>query len=359
MRRKKQCRVFCGILLAGIIFTGVTPHQNYHHVKAYQSADIQIDALQNMVAWNQEYLAANTELSSVYSSQTMAELYATDFNDLVALKRAYSRFNAEREVIISRATAMFDALEPPERWNIEKSLFDKTERALYNAAVKQYEDIPALLENMREGSDFLPMIELMEAGDYDEAINGFIDKQLTANEQIVISENKQIDGYLLAIPKNHPNYQIQEIFKAVNLFGLEELAWTRLDLTKGGSLAERQKFADRLEKTLKNIPALLKRSETNFERTLKQLEKAKSARGLSAKDKAFIERVHKATRSFKDSIEVEEKLYANALSTVKAFRSDLIDEAFDAETDKIDLEFFALVEQRTDLVTERLALLQP
>jgi hypothetical protein len=357
MTIRKASNLALGTVLAAFIITGVTPAHTYHKVEAKQSN--QINALEKMLAWHQSYIAAYTELMSIYDSRSMAQLFATDINDIEATRAAFSKFNAEREVIIRKATTMFGAVEAPKRWNIQASLFDTRERAMFNAAVKQYEDIPSLLENIREGSDFLPMIKLLEAGQFDEAISGFVQKQLSANVQIVKAENKQIDGYLLALPKDHPNYQIQKIFKAFNLFGLEEIEWTRIELTEGADIEQRQIFADQMEKTIQNVPILIQRSKKNFDKTMKQLDKALSTKGLSSTDAAFIKRVKRATSSFKDSLVIEEKLYANAQSTLAAFRSDLIDEDFETKTEQIDLEFFDLVDSRVRLASERLALMQP
>ncbi|RKQ69145.1 hypothetical protein DES40_1932 [Litorimonas taeanensis] len=350
-------KIIFASLTASLIFSGGINMGTEPHAHARQTS--QINSLNDMLAWHQQYLQAYTQILSVYNTGSISILYSIDYEDLDAVKRAFSHYNAEREAILSRGTALFDQLAPPQQWDVDRTLFNRQDKAYYVAALQKYNDIPDLLVNIREGSNFLPAIELIEQGKYEAASQTFIEKQIEANQALIVAENKQIDAYLAAIPKDHPNYQIQQIFKKGNHFALKELEWSRRDMIEFQSLEQRHEFAKEMKQTIEEVPSLIQLSRNNTLKTLETLKIASQSQSARKSDQELIKRVTKALQTFDESLDVEQKIYANQQATVVAHQSNLIDNEYTAVIDKIDLEFFVLIDERTRLADKRLTLVQP
>jgi len=325
---------------------------------AHARQDTTIDAAQEMLAWNQQYMLAYTELVSVFSTETMTSLYETDFNDISAMKRAYSRFNSQREAIINKATLMFSELPSPKRWDIQKGLIAPREKALFVAAKQQYEAIPETIQNIRDGSDFLPMINLIIEGKTDEAIQGFVDKQFTAGIALIESENKQVDSFLLAIPKDNPNYQFQKIVKLGNNFAIAKLELDKIELLEGASSSTRISHAEKMEMTIANIPTLITTGRKNLKSTRKEFSQLAQSGNGTPQERAFLQKVLKAMETFEQTFALETALYSNFHETLDLLRSDVSEDEFNAQSDIIDLKFFEIIDQRLQTMNERIALMQ-
>jgi hypothetical protein len=320
--------------------------------KAQESASVQ--AANEMLAWNQQYSAAYIELVSIFSAESMQDIYQIDFNDIDAVTAAFSKFNAEREAILAKAANMFNALEAPERWNFERSLFDRRERAIYQACLNAYNNIDALQKNVRDGSDFLPMFQLIQQGRTDEALTTLFVKQINASRAVVESENEQLKGFMLAIPEDNPNHQFQEIMLLGNNMALIELDFTNETVFDDETKEMRLKYASLMEKAIEDIPRLLATGRRNMGNTDRQLKQTLNQRGISPGDKAFIERVMIAMKTFGNTFDVEEKLLNNYKTTISILRSEMSDTEREARIDENDLIFYQLVDERVQISTDRL-----
>lgn len=320
--------------------------------KAQESASVQ--AANEMLSWNQQYSAAYIELVSVFSTESMQDIYQIDFNDIDAVTAAFSKFNAEREAILAKAANMFNALEAPERWNFQRSLFDRREKAIYEACLNAYNSIDALQENVRDGSDFLPMFQLIQQGQTDEAVTILFTKQINASRAVVESENEQIKGFMLAIPEDNPNHQFQEIMLLGNNMALIERDFTNETVFDDETKAMRLKYASLMEKAIEDIPRLLATGRRNMGNTDRQLTQALTQRGISSEDRAFIERVMLAMKTFGETFDIEEKLLNNYKTTISTLRSDMSNSEREARIDENDLLFYQLIDQRVQISADRL-----
>lgn len=325
--------------------------------QAQESASVQ--AANEMLAWNQEYSAAYIQLVSIYNSEAMQALYAADYENLDEVVSVYSRYNAEREAILAKAARMFEALEAPERWNFQRSLFDRTERAIYQACLNAYQGIEALQANVREGSDFLPMMKLLEEGREDEAMNSLIEKQFKAARAVIESENEQLKGFLLAIPEDNPNHQFQRVMLLGNNMALVEVDLAAKGIIDVETEEMRLEHANLMEDAIKDIPKLLKIARSNQIKTNKNMNRLLKRRNISDGDKAFLNRVIGAMKTFDSTFEVEEKLLSNYRETISILRADIKDSEREALADANDLEFFELVDQRVSISTQRLQMMNP
>lgn len=321
-------------------------------VEARQSSSI--NAATRMLEWNQKYNEAYVQLVEVYNTDSITSLYTVDYNDFDAVKSAYSHYNSQREAILAKASNMFSDLEPPQRWNFQKTLFDKTEKALFQACLKAYEGKDSLQADVREGSDFLPMINALEEGRHEEAVDGFIEKQFAANKALVKAENEQIDSFLLAIPNDHPNQQFQEIIQLGNELSLIELDLATIEMKEGLTNETRSNYAELMSKTIQPIPGLIMEGRINLSTLKDKLNTYLRSLSSDNLDRPFFERAVAAAESFDESFDIEQDIYENFQASVSVLLMDLKESDRTVKADALDLEFFALVDQRIKVSTERL-----
>jgi len=124
------------ILLAGVLSFGafVSPV-----LTPPAAAQTQMQSVKDMAGWMQEVTTIEIDLMKLFSADSMANIYSVlDSDDDEAIMRLGQQFEAERQAVLARARRQIDELSPPEKWNINRSLFSRQDQAIYSAAKNQF-----------------------------------------------------------------------------------------------------------------------------------------------------------------------------------------------------------------------------
>jgi len=340
------------ILLAGLICFGTFTSPL---LAPPAIAQTQFESIQDMANWMQEITTIQVDLSNLFSADAMTEMYSIlNTGDLDDMRRLGQQFESERQAVLARASHQIKAISPPEKWNFDNARFSKQETQIFQAAKKQYSSLNEtykLFDTLTETlSDILNNPEDFD----DEALDELFAVQQQASIRLVELENEQIDGYLVAIPKDNPNHQFQKVVKQFNLASIPELKISILD----NELDLRRAYAEDMKSELKTIGPLIQSGRKNMQTQLKQFRVLISRPGLSQADKNSLELVIGLYESFDDSFEVESKLLDALESSYELYITDKSDEEIEPFIDDNDLTYFSLIENRTELVQYRLSLLQ-
>ena len=346
-------RIFTIIFLSLGVICLATLHSATGSASAKQ--DSRINAAQEMIAWQQEYVALTSLLTSVFDGENLAFLYDESvFESTESLNVAVESYNEKRNAILSLYNQKKKLLPPPERWDIQKSFFDRTERKLFNAMTEQYNALDEFRNDMALASDFGGLLRNSEINENEEILNEILTRQLDASARVVRAENKQIDAFLTVMQSNNPNYQFHQIMKAGNIAGLYEVEWSKHSLTRPDDLATRKSLGIEMRQSISNVPELIKRARKNLIVKQKDLKKLLRTPSITSQQKTFIEKAVIANKTFEDSLLIEEKLYKNISGTVALMISDKTDAEQEDRSDEIALEFYDLVDSRVEVIQARM-----
>lgn len=326
------------------------------NAQVHAREDTTITAAQEMLAWQQQYMTIVTELSSIMSADNISFLYGLDYDDIDSVNLEFSEYDSKREKILSNVAQLKAKLPPPERWDIQKSLFDRTEKALFKAMKEQYKGLNSMIEDFEIASDFSVIMDEAISGNSETALHNVIIRQIDASERMIQAENSQVDAFLLAIPKNNPNHQFQQIVKATNLAGLQEARWSRLIL-QDGTIEDRQALGLEMKNHLKAVPDLIDTGRKNIKSSKRKFEALINNTRASSQQKQFFRQAIKALDTFEATFETEDRIFQNQRQTSNLMQTAFTDDEQEAEQDKIDLEFYELIDKRAAIMTDRLALM--
>jgi len=339
------------ILLAGLLSFGSVASPVFAEPASAQS---QMESIQDMAVWMQSMTTIEVDLASLFSADSMSNLFAAiDSSDNSEIKRFGRQFEAERQVVLARARGQIAELEAPEKWNIDRSLFSRQDTAIYKAAKNQFDGLQEsyqLYENLTKSfSDILNNPENLDGAGLEELLI----VQHQAGVRMIELENRQIDGYILAIPKDNPNHQFQKIVKQFNLATIPELEISTFENT----LEERRIFAKDMGRELGKIRPLILEGKRNAQTSLKNLERLSTQR-LSPENRIMVPISIELYKSFGETFEVETQMLNAMNASYELYLSDKSDEEIQSSIDENDLAFFRLVQERTKLMQQRLSLLQ-
>ncbi len=339
------------VIATGLSFATLAPSP----VWAQSSTNAQIEALNEMVAWTQASAQIQTDLMSLFSADMMGEMYAVlNAGDMDEIARFGQRFEAQRQAVLTRAEQQMNALPKPERWNIDPSLFSRQESATYRAALGQYNSMQETYDEyakMSGGmSDMFINLETMD----EDALLQLQQVQVRSSIRMIEIENRQIDGYLIAIEPENPNHQFQKVVKQFNIATIPEIEWSAEANT---DLATRQSYGREMRDALLPIGPLIRQGRANMVRQIADLEAA--GRGaLSPADAELLPKVIRLYESFEETFDIEEKILTSSMSSARLYLSDESDDAISARIDENDLAFFALLEDRARIFDARLSMLE-
>jgi len=324
------------------------------HILLAAAAQTQIESLQDMANWMQSITTIQVDLSSMFSADAMTNMYSVlNSGDIDEMRRLGQQFEAERQVVLARARRQIDELSPPEKWNIDRSLFSRQESAIYSAAKQQFNDLQetySLFSGLTESlSDILTKPEELD----DDALNDLVTVQHQASIRLIEMENNQVDRYLVAIPKDNPNHQFQKIVKQFNLASIQELKISLLD----NDLPNRHAYARKIKDELDEIRPLIRKGQKQARIQLKQLENV-NTQSLSESDRVMLPILVKLYENFEETFDVELKLLEAMQNSQTQYSSDKSDEEIEPFIDENDLNFFHHIETRTELMQYRISLLQ-
>lgn len=347
---KQEINAMKHYLLAGLLSAGLLTSPVFIETAA---AETQIESIQDMAEWMQSITTIQIDLTSLFSADAMTNMYSIlNAGDADEMQLLGQKFEAERQVVLARARRQIDELSPPEKWNIDRSLFSRQESAIYSAAKKQFNSLQetySLFESLTE-----TLSEILNDPDLDDdGIEQLLKVQHKASIRLIELENEQIDGYLAAIPRNNPNHQFQKIVKQFNLAAIRELKITLLD----NEIVNRHAHARALGSELKKIRPLILEGQKNARTQLNKMENLET-QSLSASNRVMVPIVIKLYQNFEDAFEVEAKMLDTMQSSHKLYLSDKTDEEIEPFIDENDLNFFRLTETRAEYMQYRLSLLQ-
>ena len=340
--------VFTGLCLA---LSPVLAHSSF----AQSKTESTISAIQDMATWSQQALAIQTGMMDLFTQDLMEELYAVlNSENADEIERFGQNYEAQRQVVLARAKLQIDALPAPEKWDIDPSLFSKTESGLYRAAKKQYESMGEMYSEFTKMSGALTNVLVnYDSNDLD-ALESINEIQLKSAKKLIELENQQVDGYIAAIPKNSPNHQFQKIIKQTNLIALAEMdvsyAWDY-------DLEYRQDVGRKMRYQAEPVPGLIQSGRINTKNQVRELN-AIPLKNASSQEKVFIEKAIEITALFDQAFDVEDKILKNLNSSATLYMSNASDDEIEGQIDEINLEFIRLVDERADLMQRRLTMLQ-
>ena len=340
--------VFTGLCLA---LSPVLAHSSF----AQSKTESTISAIQDMATWSQQALAIQTGMMDLFTQDLMEELYAVlNSENADEIERFGQNYEAQRQVVLARAKLQIDALPAPEKWDIDPSLFSKTESGLYRAAKKQYESMGEMYSEFTKMSGALTNVLVnYDSNDLD-ALESINEIQLKSAKKLIELENQQVDGYIAAIPKNSPNHQFQKIIKQINLITLAEMdvsyAWDY-------DLEYRQDVGRKMRYQAEPVPGLIQSGRINTKNQVRELN-AIPLKNASSQEKVFIEKAIEITALFDQAFDVEDKILKNLNSSATLYMSNASDDEIEGQIDEINLEFIRLVDERADLMQRRLTMLQ-
>ena len=339
------------IIIAGFLSLGALTSSIFTQAAAAQT---QIESIQDMAGWMQSITTIQIDITSLFAADAMAEIFNTlDSGNDESIRLLGQQFEAERQVVLARARRQINELSPPERWDIDRSLFSRQEKAIFVAAKNQYNSLNETYALFETLTDSLSEI-LNNPDDLDE--EGLLEVYMVQHKagiRLIELENEQIDGYLVAIPESNPNHQFQKIVKQFNLATIPELKISLLD----NQLTERHAYAEAFGEELDKIRPLLRRGQRNAQSQIKQLEGLNPAT-LSSADKTMRPIVLKIYENFEEAIKVETQMLEAMERSYDLYTSEKSDEEIEPFIDENDLEFFHLSEKRAEYVQYRLSLLQ-
>ena len=340
--------VFTGLCLA---LSPVFANSSFAQSKTESS----ISAIQDMAEWSQQALAIQTGMMDLFTQDLMEELYAVlDSENTDEIERFGQNYEAQRQVVLARAKSQIDALPAPEKWDIDPSLFSKTESGLYRAAKKQYGSMGEMYSEFTKMSGALTNVLVnYDSNDLD-ALESINEIQLKSAKKLIELENQQVDGYIAAIPKDSPNHQFQKIIKQTNLIALAEMdvsyAWDY-------DLEYRQDVGRKMRYQAEPVPGLIQSGRINTKNQVRELN-AIPLKNASSEEKVFIEKAIEITALFDQAFDVEDKILKNLNSSATLYMSNASDDEIEGQIDEITLEFIRLVDERADLMQRRLTMLQ-
>ena len=340
--------VFTGLCLA---LSPVLAHSSF----AQSKTESTISAIQDMATWSQQALTIQTGMMDLFTQDLMEELYAVlNSENADEIERFGQNYEAQRQVVLARAKLQIDALPAPEKWDIDPSLFSKTESGLYRAAKKQYESMGEMYSEFTKMSGALTNVLVnYDSNDLD-ALESINEIQLKSAKKLIELENQQVDGYIAAIPKNSPNHQFQKIIKQINLITLAEMdvsyAWDY-------DLEYRQDVGRKMRYQAEPVPGLIQSGRINTKNQVRELN-AIPLKNASSQEKVFIEKAIEITALFDQAFDVEDKILKNLNSSATLYMSNASDDEIEGQIDEINLEFIRLVDERADLMQRRLTMLQ-
>ena len=340
--------VFTGLCLA---LSPVLAHSSF----AQSKTESTISAIQDMATWSQQALAIQTGMMDLFTQDLMEELYAVlNSENADEIERFGQNYEAQRQVVLARAKLQIDALPAPEKWDIDPSLFSKTESGLYRAAKKQYESMGEMYSEFTKMSGALTNVLVnYDSNDLD-ALESINEIQLKSAKKLIELENQQVDSYIAAIPKNSPNHQFQKIIKQINLITLAEMdvsyAWDY-------DLEYRQDVGRKMRYQAEPVPGLIQSGRINTKNQVRELN-AIPLKNASSQEKVFIEKAIEITALFDQAFDVEDKILKNLNSSATLYMSNASDDEIEGQIDEINLEFIRLVDERADLMQRRLTMLQ-
>ena len=347
-------RIFAPLLAAGLALAPMT-FTSVAHAQTKSS----VSEAQDMLAWQQQYTQAILGLLEIVDAELMTEMYdVIDSEDAQRIETFGKRYASLRTATLARGKRQIDALPAPERWNINPGLFNAQERALYDVAKLQYDDANTMLAEFETlTGTMVEMLSNVETTSQ-ERINALVDVQTASGLRMIEMENRQLDGFLRSIPETSPNHSLQKIFKASNLFSMEEAKLNRDYIEDEDDISIRQGFGRAMERALSDIPRLIAKGRRDYTSTRGNLQDILDSGQGTAQERAFLSKAIVAMGSFLDSFEVEEQLYENMMSTSRLLRSSRSDLDITADRSAIDLAYFELSERQADLIMTRMAAMQ-
>jgi hypothetical protein len=339
------------IFLAIILSTGVLTSPAFVQPAFAQT---QTEAIQDMASWMQSAMTIQTDMMDLFSADAMSNMYSViNAEDVAAMQRFGQHFEAERQAVLARARLQIENLSPPEKWNINRSLFSNQDKAIYKAAQKQYQSLKETYSLFDTLTKSLSDILINPDGLDDTALESLVDVQYQASVRLIELENEQVDGYLDAIPKNNPNHQFQKIVKQFNLAAIPEMNITML----ATDLNERQAYAKAMGIELEKIRPLIRKGRKNATTEIKKIRRLEG-QNMSAADRKMMPVIIKLYEGFNEAFAVEAKMLDAMRRSHKLYLSDKSDEEIEPYIEENDLIYFGLLETRAELMQYRLSLLQ-
>lgn len=314
-----------------------------------------MSAVQDMAEWSQQALNIQTGMMELFTPEMMEELFVVlNSENMEDIKRYGQNYESHRQAILARAKTQIDALPAPEKWNIDPRLFSKIEIGIYRATKKQFNSMGEMYAEFDKMSGALSNILInIESNDLN-AIEEINEIQIKSAKKLIELENQQLDGYIAAIPQDNPNYEFQKIVKQVNLITLAELD---LSIDLNYTVEDRHKTGRNMRSQAEPIPEMIQAGRLKLKNQLREF-KSIPLESASSSERAFFKNAIKAIGSFEQTFDIEEKILENLKSSAMLYLSNASDEEIEGQIDEINLEFLRLIEERTELMNERLALLQ-
>jgi len=339
------------ILIAGILSFGALSSPIFIQPAAAQT---QLESIQDMAGWMQSVTQIQTDLTSLFSADALTQIYSViDSGDEDAIRRLGQQFEAERQAVLARANLQISELSPPEKWKIDQSVFSRKDEIMFTATKKQYNSLQetySLFDTLTKSfSEILNNPENLD----EDGISGLLSVQHRASVRLIELENEQVDQFLAALPKSHPNYQFQEIVKQFNLATIHELKISMLENT----LEDRQKNGEAFGAELEKIKKLIRVGRKNAQIELSRME-GYNIEKLGPSDKVMVPIAIQIFKNFDQAFDVEAEMLEKMLSSYNLYISDKMDENIQPLIDKNDLAYFRLIEARQEHMHYRLSLIQ-
>lgn len=318
-----------------------------------ESAEI-VSEVQDMFAWMQEVTDITVTAMSVLDTDLIVEFYAQiDAEDYEGLKVTARKMATRQNQILPGVKARIDHLTPPERWNIDPSLFDPEERAIFKAATLQYEGMNELYHRIEGMTDnMIEMLSDFESLSFEE-LEELSQLQIETGIAMIDSENQQIRGYLVAIPRDNPNHQLQQLVLQTNLAIKAEMGMA-LEV----DLRDRKKVGREMAKHVRSYESHIEKGRRNAATMLRQVSDLTNNSNLSEVERLFFKNALNGVTTFSEQFDVESEMSALILNSADLYQSDDTNEAIQPLIDEIDVRLFRLLDQRAEILQHRMTLMQ-
>jgi len=311
--------------------------------------------LQNVGSWGQSYSQAVSLILPLYINEHLdIAIEAIENEDDEALNKAAKAYSDHRRQILSDMKKSLANIPPVPEIDILGSQGKNMENALH-VQLKQLDEI---YKEAAQSSGHLDTYLNRTAKSEFDGIGTIHNEQLKASIRMIEAENVQIDAAMIAIPKDHPNFNLQKVMKAQNLFVIEELRISMISYEDLIYLEERMPHVKEMKKHLKVMEENISKAKKNLRKSTGEMEMLKKMTN-KPDEIAFVEKILTAMASFTPQIDLERKNYLVYKDSYEAYSSDGSDvdyaeriEANDEKIQNYDLQIAEMMDARLGILAE-------
>lgn len=317
-------------------------------------------AAQEMAFWQRQYMDISTTLTGLFNQQNLGFILSPGFDDGdEAIKISFADYEAKRQDIFALVELKISALPDPDKWKELAASFTPQQADILNDTKQQYAGLPALLSEMKARSDLPALLEASKSDPPStDLINALKAQQYEAVRHVIRAENQQIKAGLATIDNTHPDYQLQEIFYASNLAGLQDMDMREMKALTIVALEDRKTIGANIDAATDDIPNLIKKGRFNIVRMRTDLKSKIRDTELSVEESGYYDQVLVAYETYGESFDIEIELYDLDRQKAALYRSDLTGDAFEATNGTINASYQALVNERGSVINDRLQILR-